>query len=350
MADKHFDFLQLLNKFIFDLERGRHLQKNGTRLKSGSIQNYKSMRTVVEKFILYKSFELRIADLSRCTKQQFKSEQLYWKKFHQKISDFMYRDCDHYDNYVGATFKLIRSFLNYLHKEKGIDIKEFHKKFHVVSEQIPFVTLNPEQLNFLIYDKDFENGLPKRLKTPKDIFVFGCTVGLRISDLMLLSNANLERVFGNYYLKVQSKKTHVITKIKLPDYAIEILQRYNRQKTIFPSYHLFTLNKHFREIAELAGWTYIVPKKRQKRGIQKTLRQINKQVDFRFCDLITTHTMRRTAITTLLNLGMPEHMVRKISGHSAGSKEFFRYVQYAQTFLDQETDKVHLKLRNQYLN
>ncbi|MBK6987035.1 MAG: hypothetical protein IPH33_01655 [Bacteroidetes bacterium] len=56
--------------------------------------------------------------------------------------------------------------------------------------------------------------------------------------------------------------------------------------------------------------------------------------------------MRRTAITTLLNLGMPEHMVRKISGHATGSKEFFRYVQYSQSFLDQETDKVHLRLQN----
>ena len=54
--------------------------------------------------------------------------------------------------------------------------------------------------------------------------------------------------------------------------------------------------------------------------------------------------MRRTAITTLLNLGMPEHMVRKISGHAPGSKEFFKYVQYSQNFMDSEIDSVHLKL------
>ena len=54
--------------------------------------------------------------------------------------------------------------------------------------------------------------------------------------------------------------------------------------------------------------------------------------------------MRRTAITTMLCLGMPEHLVRKISGHAANSKEFFRYVLLSQSFIDQETDLMFEKL------
>jgi len=56
--------------------------------------------------------------------------------------------------------------------------------------------------------------------------------------------------------------------------------------------------------------------------------------------------MRRTAITSMLCLGMPEHLVRKISGHAANSKEFFRYVLLSQSFIDDETDKVFDKLAN----
>jgi hypothetical protein len=44
--------------------------------------------------------------------------------------------------------------------------------------------------------------------------------------------------------------------------------------------------------------------------------------------------MRRTAISTLLNLGVDENYVRKISGHSAGSKEFYKYVKYGQKQMD----------------
>jgi hypothetical protein len=54
--------------------------------------------------------------------------------------------------------------------------------------------------------------------------------------------------------------------------------------------------------------------------------------------------MRRTGITVLLMLGMQEYLVRKISGHAAHSKEFFRYVHVAQSHLTDEIDKAHQKL------
>jgi intergrase/recombinase len=43
---------------------------------------------------------------------------------------------------------------------------------------------------------------------------------------------------------------------------------------------------------------------------------------YRFCDVASTHTMRRTAITTMLSLGMPEQIVRRISGHAPEVKNF----------------------------
>jgi len=55
--------------------------------------------------------------------------------------------------------------------------------------------------------------------------------------------------------------------------------------------------------------------------------------------------MRRTAITNLLSMGMPETMVRKLSGHSANSKEFYRYVEYAQYAIDQEIDRINSNIK-----
>jgi intergrase/recombinase len=54
--------------------------------------------------------------------------------------------------------------------------------------------------------------------------------------------------------------------------------------------------------------------------------------------------MRRTAITTMLMLGMKEHVVRKISGHADNSKSFYRYVNLVQSYLDNEVDEVFSKL------
>ena len=59
---------------------------------------------------------------------------------------------------------------------------------------------------------------------------------------------------------------------------------------------------------------------------------------------------RRTAITSMLSLGVPEQVVRKISGHFANSKEFYRYVFGHKPILDQSTDEMFKKLSEKRLN
>ena len=177
----------------------------------------------------------------------------------------------------------------------------------------------------------------------KDIFVFGSTVALRCSDLMALTQANLLKTDTCYYLSMRSKKTKTFTQVKLPDYAIEIIQRYKKHcKTLLPKLSCYNLNKYLKELIEKAGFTETIGKRREKMGRLKEIK--NGTTSYRFCDLVTTHTMRRTAITTMLTLGVPEHIVRSISGHTAMSKEFFKYVAIAQTYKDQEIDKMHEKL------
>jgi integrase len=177
---------------------------------------------------------------------------------------------------------------------------------------------------------------------------FGCTVGLRVSDLKLLRKSNIEIIEEAWYLKVFAKKTTVFTKIKLPYYAIEIIKRNQSSNAfLFSDAKKLNLNKKFKELAKLAGWTHQVVKTRMRRGKPiEIFKDPIKRIHYRFCDLITTHTMRRTAITTLLSLGMDEPSVRKISGHAPGSSEFYRYVQYHQQNLDEKTDLVFEKLQN----
>ena len=59
---------------------------------------------------------------------------------------------------------------------------------------------------------------------------------------------------------------------------------------------------------------------------------------------MSSHLMRRTAITTMLVLGVEESVARKISGHALGSTEFFRYVKYSQDYLNSQTDDYFNKL------
>ncbi|HZG01801.1 MAG TPA: tyrosine-type recombinase/integrase [Chitinophagales bacterium] len=334
---KQLSFIELFDVFISESRKGRRLKKDGTLIRRGTIKQYEVVRNELVVFCGTQSFELRVKNLSRANTRLLKSERLYWKRFYKRYTDYMYaKGC--FDNYVGLHIKTIRTFFNYLKSEKGINCGDFHKTFYVRSEQIPVVVLSPVQLQFLINDKAFEARLPTYLKQTKDIFVFGCTVCLRFSDLMAIKSSHLEKTATAWHLKVRSIKTSTDTRIKLPGYAVEILRRQRTAKTLLPGISCSRLNYNVKELCAEAGWTQEVNKSRQRRGVVKKIATNGKPV--RFCDLVTTHTMRRTAITTMLCLGMPESMVRKLSGHSANSKDFFRYVEYAQQWIDRETDRV----------
>jgi integrase len=95
------------------------------------------------------------------------------------------------------------------------------------------------------------------------------------------------------------------------------------------------LNIQIKKLGSTMGWFDPTPVVKCRNGILR-IERIGK-----FYELLTTHTMRRTGITLLLQLGMPEQLVRQISGHAPNSREFYRYVKIAQDWQDEESKKVH---------
>lgn len=233
--------------------------------------------------------------------------------------------------------------------EKKISIGAYHKSFYIPREEIPIIALSLDQLNYIIYDKSFNATVGEHnLEMVRDIFVFGCTVALRVSDLLQLSIKNLTVVNQNYYIKVKSQKTSSYTSIKLPDYAVEIIKKYQlNNDTLLPEISAQGFNQKLKIFAKLLPDDFQMIKIRERRGKQVIVyKDEKKKVHYNLSDHISSHTMRRTAITTMLNLGMPEHVVRKISGHAANSREFFRYVQLSQNIIDQESDKVFEQIKH----
>jgi integrase len=244
---------------------------------------------------------------------------------------------------VGANIKQIRTFFNYLKLDRDFPTGDYHQHFYVRKEEVEILVLSPEQLKFFIHDQAFHEKLSPAMRRIKDVFVFGCTTGLRYSDIFKLTNKNFEQQEDDWYLKLKSQKTKTYSYIKLPKYAIEIYKKYaskSAKALVFKKITLFIFNRSLKQIGEQAGFTEAIEMSRERLGKSKQLN--GKQL--RFCDKMSSHMMRRTAITTMLILGMPEHLVRKISGHSHGSSSFNRYVHYAQVYIDMEIDKVHRKL------
>ncbi len=334
--------LALFKQFIKDSETGKRRKKNGERIRTGTIDNYRYVLNNLNSFSEKTEFNLRICEANRLTMRERKSEKTYWKKFYRAFTDFLYKKGCH-DNYVGANIKTVRTFFTYLKHEIDIDTGDFQKNFYVRKEEVPILVLSPDQLKFLLHDTEFEASLTPALKKVKDIFVFGCTTGLRYSDLFDLTNKNFERKGDVHYLRIRSLKTKTYSAIRLSDYAVEIFNNYkskSAKNSLFGTLSLFVFNRSLKELGKRAGFTSPIEYCRERLG--KSFKLTQQQI--LFCDKMSSHMMRRTAITSMLILGMPEHLVRNISGHSRGSSSFSRYVHYAQSYIDQEIEKVYEKL------
>ena len=336
-SDKKILFLiPQFEKFISYSKSGRRQTLSGKRFANGTLVQYNSVLKLLTRFEKDKNVAHRILILTKNNQKLVYSEKLYWNRFFKNFTQWLYqKKC--FDQYVGSIAKTLRTFFNYLLKEKCLPIGTFHYQFKIKTQAIPPIVLEPQQLRFLITDKPFRAKLTPKLERLNDIFVFGCTVGLRYNDLIHLKNTNIQNTDNGSYILLNTSKTATQVKIPLPNYAIEIINKYKRKskKFLLPQLSNVNFNLGIKQLMEIAGWTYNCIKIRFRQG--KAIDIKNKKGScYRFCDHISAHSMRRTAITTLLILGVEENIVRTISGHSAGSKEFYKYVALVQNHLNKQ--------------
>lgn len=380
---KEMSMVSLFEQFLADTYKGKRRKLTGERILPQSAKNYGNVLSLLKAYEAYVGNPLMLKTGINRNTRQLLAQRKQWKNFYRKLSDYLFYERNCFDNYAGTIFKILKCFFRYIRNEKMIPINEFYESFYVRKENVRIITLLPERLYFLIANEAFKKMLFPRLNRCREAFIFGCTTALRFSDLMNLKVRDVEKRGDSYFLYYRSLKTDTPAYVKLPPFAVEIFNKHARGKTatsrVFPRISVGRFNTNIRNLGTLAGWTEPIGKFRSKDGEQieikipecrkggirlsKKMAASNDVTDalaarkknfkgeklFRFCDLMTSHVMRRTGITVLLMLGMPEILVRKISGHTANSKSFFRYVDYAQSFITDEIEKAHGKLMSQFV-
>jgi integrase len=336
----------LFEKFLFDSKNGNRLRCNLRKASANTIKNHKILFELLKEFSRRKEVILMVR-LEACVQSDLlRLEDFYWRSFYFEFLNFLYEEKRHYDNYVGSLIKILKSFFNYLKYECGYSIGDFYKSFVVPKDNIQVVALTPDQYRFLAYSSRFSASLNPRLRVVKDIFVFGATLGLRISDVISLTKADFFRTEKGLFLRKEHRKTGTVVLINVPEHCQKIYLKYAKDLKVFPSFCLSLFNRDIKRLFELAGWTHLVPKIRTKRGKPvPVLKDPIRGTHFRFCDLVSSHTMRRSAVTILLSMGMKEHVVRQISGHSQSSLAFQRYIAYSEALMSREMEKVHARIR-----
>jgi integrase len=338
------ELLPLFEKFIASSKSGKRRSPSGKRISNGAIIQYQMVYNLLGKFNSLQKAPIRIILLNSNSNRILQAESNYWKRFFRNFTDWLYQR-KYFDVYVGAIAKILRTVFNYLKKDKCLNIGLFHLKFLVPSQNISPIVLDPEQLKYLISNTTFRERLSDKLSRTNDFFIFGSTVGLRFADLLRLKKSNIQTTADLTYLILNTSKTSSQIKVPLPSYALAILNKYRKipGPYILPRISNTNFNLNIKELMEFAGWTYSLPKIRYRQGKSLIVRTANGK-DFRFCDHITAHTMRRTAITTLLMLGVDEQIVRTISGHSPNSKEFYKYVALVQNHMNKQVINAFEKL------
>lgn len=344
----HEEFFKLFREFIRSTERGIRTKRNGDNIKPSTIDGYQHCYRLLNDFCNSKNWQLKLHLVSKLNRMELRSAQAYWRNFYKQFTDYLYFDLNHFDNYVGHIIKCLRVFYNYLNDIVMINIGRFHLQFHVPKEDIEIVVLSPSQLHDLIKESLNCGDANNKEGIVRDIFILGCTLGLRFGDLLNLEQHNLILDSEGCHLAVQSQKTGVDTKVKLPFYAIEIFERFKtRKKRLLPKISKSYFNSNLKQLAKRIFGERAMVKTRCKRGIRQVItREGIKSQEFHINELVSSHCMRRTAITVMLRLGMSEASVRAISGHAPNSKEFYKYIAFCQTAQDEETDRMFAKLQN----
>lgn len=177
---------------------------------------------------------------------------------------------------------------------------------------------------FFLTSKELEKithfgGLSPAKKVQRDIFVFQCNVGCRVSDLYNLTYSNIKDGWLVYAPQKTQRETGVVVEVPLSQTAQDILNRYkgvDLQGRIFPFITDVCYNRAIRYVLRAAGIDRPVVTRNSKTG---------KYEPHPLCDIATSHLARRTFTQIAYATTGDQRLVASMTGHVANSKAFERY-------------------------
>lgn len=166
----------------------------------------------------------------------------------------------------------------------------------------------------------------------RDIFVFQCLIGCRVSDLTKLTRASLKDD-GNFieYIAQKTKKREPETvRVPLTDTAKELIKKYEGGKKLFPFISDQKYNQHIKKAFTHAGLTRLVTILNPTTG-EEEQQPLN--------EVASSHLARRAFVGNLYNKVKDPNLIASMSGHVEGSRAFARY-----RVIDDKTKKETISL------
>lgn len=221
------------------------------------------------------------------------------------------------DNAIIKLMKKLKAFFGWLYDTGRITYKPFDG-IKIGSEKYgkPYYLTKEER------NKIEQTKMPTaHLEVQRDIFVFHCFVGCRVSDLRKLTERNIVNGVLSYtpHKTKDDGTTSVVAKVPLHPKAMELINKYrgkDKQGRLFPFISDQKYNDAIKQIFTIAGITRNVEVRNALTG-EMEIRPIN--------ELASSHIARRTFVGIAYKQVADPNIIGKMSGHVEGSKAFVRY-------------------------
>lgn len=227
----------------------------------------------------------------------------------------------------------LRTVLRAAYEDKLMKCDDFrHSNFVPKKEEVDNIYLTPDQIQEML-DLDLSNKAAVRkqiesvqgiseeeratelakgrithircLEEVRDIFIVGCLTGQRISDYSRINKDMITVINGVEFIQITQQKTEKKVFIPVDKRVKEILNKYNGA---LPHHHANELNKLLKSVGMILGWTWDC-------GLDD--KKLNPKRGRRFCDMLLSHTARRSFATNAYVAGVPLSSIQAITGHSS---------------------------------
>lgn len=220
------------------------------------------------------------------------------------------------NNAIVSLFNGLRAFFNWCNAQGITDNRPFLRYSGATVERYgtPYYLTMEERDRIAEWDLSGNPGL----EVQRDIFVFHCFIGCRVSDLMRLVPANIIAGGVEYIATKTHRDRPEVIRVPLHHRAAAIVEKYSGMEDgrLLPFISAQKYNEAIKRIFTVCGVTRPVTVLNPTTGREEQ-RPLN--------EIASSHIARRTFIGNLYKQVKDPNLVGKLSGHKEGSKAFARY-------------------------
>lgn len=161
------------------------------------------------------------------------------------------------------------------------------------------------------------------IQEQRDIYVFQCCIGCRVSDLIRLKEENINGDFLSYIPKKTHNETNPVSvRVPLNERAKAILDKYidfrahDEKGRLLPFITPQNYNERIKDVFNACGITRYVPVRDSKTGETKMVK---------ISEIAASHMARRTFAGNVYKGVKDPNIVCRLTGHKEGSQAFLRY-------------------------